>query len=165
MTLLVGINLGSYVVLGADSRVSWYDGNKFRFRDEEEKIQRTNLGLVTGAGLKDLLDPVKEHLATDREINHTNQLEVMMREARDRFKSEEEYSDDRVAEALDTTCWLFSYYGFDPNAEPARRQYVMRLALAHPNRNYNRKLIAENSGIAVMPAVRQRPKSTQSTTP
>lgn len=98
MTLLAGINLGSYVVMGADTRVSWYppDGT-FRFHDEGEKIQKTNIGLITGAGLINILDDVKKQLSEHDDITHTKQLEVMMHEALNRFRNARDWSDQPLS--------------------------------------------------------------------
>jgi len=65
MTLIVGLHVEKYLVIGADTRVSYYPNNHFFFRDDEEKIRTTAMGLVTGAGLCDLLDPVKQRFADE----------------------------------------------------------------------------------------------------
>jgi hypothetical protein len=62
MTLIVGFNLGSYALVGADIRVSWYPNDQLCFRDDERKIRCIEMGLITGAGLVELLDPEKERL-------------------------------------------------------------------------------------------------------
>jgi hypothetical protein len=153
VTLLVGINLGSYVVMGADTRVSWYtpDG-EFRFHDEGEKIQKTDIGLITGAGLINILDPVKKMLAHKEVVTHTRRIEALMRDTRNRFRDDHDWTDQpHVIEALAHTCWLFTYFGSDTASARAQGNVTLRLALAHPSSDYNRDVIATNSAVVVMP--------------
>ncbi len=53
MTLIVGMNFGHYVLLGADTRACSYPNGEFEFQDDYEKIRRVGTGLMTGAGLMD----------------------------------------------------------------------------------------------------------------
>ena len=41
MSLIVGFNFGSYVLFGADTRVTSYTKNGPQWTDDHEKIQRT----------------------------------------------------------------------------------------------------------------------------
>jgi hypothetical protein len=48
VTLIVGVNLGEYVLLAADARVVYYPPEQpMRYRDDTEKIQLTRLGIIT----------------------------------------------------------------------------------------------------------------------
>jgi hypothetical protein len=82
MTIAIGINLGRYVILAADTRTTYYPPfGKPLFRDDSEKIQKTGIGLITGAGLISLLDPVKTRLANES-ITNTNYIILFVREER-----------------------------------------------------------------------------------
>lgn len=51
MTIAIGLNLGSYAILAADTRTTYYlDGRPFLYDDSTPKVQRTTIGLITGAG-------------------------------------------------------------------------------------------------------------------
>lgn len=53
MTYIIGMRLGGYELLAADTLVSHPNGNT-----NELKIKATPLGLIAGAGIKDLIDNV-----------------------------------------------------------------------------------------------------------
>jgi hypothetical protein len=65
MKLIVGLHVEKHLVIGAGTRASYYPNNDFFFPDDEEKIRTTAVGLVTGAGLCNLLDPVKQRFADE----------------------------------------------------------------------------------------------------
>jgi hypothetical protein len=67
MTLIIGMNLGHYVFLGADTRACSYTNGEFEFEDDYRKIRRVGTGLMAGAGLMELVDSVTAQLA-----NHLN---------------------------------------------------------------------------------------------
>lgn len=109
MTLVVGFNFGDYSLLGADTRVSWYINDELRYRDDELKICRTQLGMMSGAGLCQLLDPVKERLAEMENAQNTDAVRALVAESRRRFVADLKHHDARVEKALDTTAWMFTY--------------------------------------------------------
>jgi hypothetical protein len=52
MTLVVGVNLGYYAMLAADSRITWFDpGKPVSVDDNAEKVFKTSIGLASGSGL------------------------------------------------------------------------------------------------------------------
>jgi hypothetical protein len=108
VTLIVGMNLGSYALLGADTRVSYYPHDRLMYRDDSLKIRRIGMGLITGAGFGNLLDDVKGALDDDA-IEHTDIIrDVVNREVED-WKRHPWYQQTRVRKALDETGWMFSY--------------------------------------------------------
>jgi len=112
----------------------WYD-------DKSEKIQKTAIGLITGAGFKPLLDSVKEKLR-DQVINHTDQIIEIIHQETSTFL--DKYPLDH--ESLLNTGWLFSYitlYGVEP---------MLRLALIHLKEGFMIKLVPEGESLVVMPS-------------
>lgn len=107
MTVCIGMTFGTYALLGADTRVSKRLPFGVRYHDDQEKIQYTSLGLITGAGLVQLLDRVKDTVR-DTEIRHTDELVEVAEEAydliRDQFAGWKELED-----WLRLTAWLVTY--------------------------------------------------------
>jgi len=109
MSIIVGFNLQTYVILGADTRISFYPDNHFVYRDDEEKIQTTGLGLITGAGLCDLLDPVKERFAQEKPSDTSLMRQIIREEGRNAAAQFAGYPDPRVEESIKTTGWMLTY--------------------------------------------------------
>lgn len=108
MTLVVGFNVGPYALVAADTRVSYYPPSGPRFDDDRRKIVRTPLGgLATGAGMIALLDPVKARLTAD--VAFVDDILRAIAETRDAVEARHPNPDSRVAEALETTAWMFTY--------------------------------------------------------
>jgi hypothetical protein len=108
MTLVVGFNFGPYALVAADTRVSYYPPSGPRFEDDHRKIVRTSLGgLATGAGMVALLDPVKARLTGD--VAFVDDILRAIAETRDAVEARHPNPDPRVADALDTTAWMFTY--------------------------------------------------------
>ena len=109
MTLIVGLNLEQYVLVASDTRVSYFIGDRLIYRDDEEKIKPTKVGLITGAGLCDLLDPVKDRMR-EEEPSHTDAMRDLIRQecsrARARFGH---HPDQRVRNSLNTSGWMLTY--------------------------------------------------------
>lgn len=80
MTLIVGFNMVAYALLVADTRLTFIrpDGSTY-YHDDCEKIQRTGMGIITGAGFGNLLDAVKDRLA-DEEIIRTERVAEIINE-------------------------------------------------------------------------------------
>jgi hypothetical protein len=146
MTLIVGLNLGSYVLLGADTRVVSYPNGQLRFRDDAEKIRFTSAGIITGAGLCDLLDPVKERLANE-EIRSTNRIIEIIREKREGLEGWHWLEDDRIREALNKTAWMLTYVNLDNPVNPI--QYNLRMAVTIPDEDYSLGLYPPNTARSV----------------
>lgn len=108
MTLVVGFNFGPYALVAADTRVSYYPPSGPRCEDDHRKIVRTPLGgLATGAGMIALLDPVKARLTGD--VACVDDILRAIAETREAVEARYPNPDARVAEALETTAWMFTY--------------------------------------------------------
>ncbi len=125
MTLAIGIDFGAYVLLAADIRTAYYDwnGRTIEFRDDSDKIQKTDAGLLTGAGYFDLLARVKRKIAQQTTTN-TNQILTIISEEMQHCQSR--YG-GRAAHYIEKTGWIFSYTTVH-NGAPN-----LRLAIAHPD--------------------------------
>ena len=66
MTLLIGINLGECVIIGADTRVNH---GRHRWEDGYQKIGVVPTGLIAGAGLSEVHDEVEAALRSSRALN------------------------------------------------------------------------------------------------
>jgi hypothetical protein len=64
MTCLIGLNLGAYAMIGADTMI--YHPTQITYAP---KILRTPFGLIAGSGLTDLIDNVVKRLADDAALN------------------------------------------------------------------------------------------------
>lgn len=73
MTIAIGINLGLYAIFAAVTRTTYYRLGMPFFNDNSLKIQRTTMGLITGAGFCALLDSVKDKLANE-EVTSTERV-------------------------------------------------------------------------------------------
>lgn len=112
MTIKVGINLGEYAILAADTRVSFISGDYLlSFRDDAEKIQKTKIGLITGAGYVDLLNDVKDYLSIN-EITHTSEIEEAIRKFRGKYTLEcnlNSHINGRSKKSFESTGWIYTY--------------------------------------------------------
>lgn len=107
MTIALGVNFGDYALLAADTRTTYFNwnGSVRKYEDDSEKIQKTTIGLITGAGSTQLLNLVKDRLRNER-IIHTNQMLSMVEEARTKYRR----AFWRTAERdIEMTVWIFSY--------------------------------------------------------
>jgi hypothetical protein len=109
MTLIVGLNLGYYVLLGADTRVVCrYADGSIQNEDNAEKIQRTGLGLITGAGLMSLVESAETLLAGE-DIAHVDRLVEILEQERTRVLSQPLADDADNRRGIEHTNWMFSY--------------------------------------------------------
>lgn len=129
MTIAIGTNFGTHILLAADTRTTQYDwnGNVINYVDDSVKIQETKMGLITGAGSKPLLDSVKNRLA-NTEVTHTNEILRIAQEERltySRFC--ERFAPRDFDIGLESTGWIFSYTTIK-NKSPK-----LRLGIIHPS--------------------------------
>jgi hypothetical protein len=111
MTIALGINFGSYVLLAADTRVTYYDLSYRRVgcSDAHEKIHKTNVGMVTGAGSVELLKLVSDRFDAIDQIISTDQVLHMVDEERRRYRTLNPQVPDKI---IESTGWIFGYLTF-----------------------------------------------------
>ena len=141
MTLIAGMNLGRYAIIAADTRISYYADDVFRYRDDSNNIRNIDPGIISGAGLANLLDAVKDRLDDD-ELAVIDRIADLVRGEVAYARQRRYAKDPRVAEAIEMTAWMFTYVGAaDPN-DPSTA--VLRLALTVPSRDHWLASVAVN---------------------
>jgi hypothetical protein len=112
MTIAIGINFGTYVLLAADTRATCYslDPNvKKDHEDDKEKIYCTNIGIVSGVGSVELLEPVNARFNEIDKVSSLDLLKKIVAEERRRFPIRFPRVPDEYAEQVKNTWWIFSY--------------------------------------------------------
>lgn len=109
MTCILVAHLGDEVIIAADKRVTQItqDGVKIPHGDNEEKIVRTKVGVITGAGSVAMLDPVKSYVR-DHGFNSPDDVLDLILHTRDSF-SEFHAESPRLHADLAETSWMFTY--------------------------------------------------------
>lgn len=109
MTCILVAHLGDEVIIAADKRVTHIaqDGVKTPCGDTEEKIVRTEVGVITGAGSLAMLDPVKS-LVRDHGFNSPDDVLDLILRVRESF-SEIHVRSPRLQADLAETSWMFTY--------------------------------------------------------
>lgn len=146
MTINIGINLGDYIILAADTRTVYVWPNKIiHHSDEHQKIQKTKIGLITGAGYKDLLDDAKRQIS-QKDIENTDQIIDIIRKCREDFSPELFSFSPPGRRWIEATSWLLTYM------TPVDNSPTLRLALIHPQFNDEIALYKKNTCCVIMPA-------------
>lgn len=109
MTCILVAHLGDELIIAADKRVTQItqDGVKIPHGDKEEKIVRTKVGVITGAGSLAMLDPVKSYVR-DHGFNSPDDVLDLILRTRDSF-SELHAERPRLQDDLAETSWMFTY--------------------------------------------------------
>lgn len=129
MSLIIGLHLGNIVLLAADKRVMDLYGNRFVFNnDEHEKIIDAGLGYVTGSGVIELLDNVKDSLA-NADITNTNQIMEIINREKERFLYSHWAGPEWAAEQIKKTGWMFTY------STKSDSQTAIRIGMVHGSWN------------------------------
>jgi len=147
MTIAIGINLEEFILLAADTRTTEYDflGNTIRFYDESEKIKKTKIGLMTGAGNLALLEAVKERFA-EKEALDTNEILKIIEEVRLYYINLFDfYNLVQYNKILHSTGWIFTYLTMINNNP------ILRLAIYHPSLGSGIGLYSERQPAAIFP--------------
>jgi len=149
MTINIGINLGEYVILAADTRTNYMIGNDtIVYEDEHEKILKTKIGLITGSGYVSLLNDVKNELKRN-EVEHTNEIVEIIKRNREKHINQSKtnpYIFGDIQKTLqESTCWLFTYITAIDNFP------TLRLSLVHPQFNDVIALYEKNKTCVIMP--------------
>jgi len=106
--------------------------------DKKNKIKKTKLGLITGAGQINILNKVERGLAT-QDITNTDEMLGLIN---DTIKSLPKYISQKE---IDMTGWLLTYQAIEKGNQ------VIRCAIIHPSLNYKLNLVFENKGVSIAP--------------
>jgi len=143
MTIAIGINFGAYILLAADTRTTLYgrNGRIISYTDESVKIQKTSMGLITGAGSTPLLNSVNTRLSKEK-ITNTDQILRIIFEERQNYQG----SCGAVAEQnIKLTGLIFTYKTVqDSDAK-------LRLGIIHPSLGNKIGLHEENCPALISP--------------
>lgn len=141
MTIALGINFGDYVFLAADTRTTFgWVNHIISYTDESEKIQKTSIGLITGAGRTNLLDSVKSRLAK-QEITNTDQISEIVKEERLNLLGRLLITENDIA----LTGWIYSYITILNDAPK------LRLDMVHPSLGEGLARWEENKAATICP--------------
>jgi hypothetical protein len=126
MTIAIGINLGLYAILAADTRTTGYlFGVPHHYDDDSSKVQKTTMGLITGAGFLPLLERVKQELAAE-EITNTERVLSIIKEQSERIL-QVWGTHPQTNSWIRQTGWIFSYTTLLDN------QPTLRVGIFHPS--------------------------------
>jgi hypothetical protein len=108
------------------------------------------MGLITGMGLVQLLDPVKHQLCVEDPL-HTDRIVEIIREQRAAADGRWP-KDARVREAIEhSTSWMFSYITSSDPQHPTPGNVTLRLATSHPHDGYRLGLHGSPKGAIGFP--------------
>lgn len=127
MTIAIGINLGLYAILAADTRTTYSRFGQTFYDDDSSKVQKTTMGLITGAGFGPLLDNVKRKLAIEQVTNTERVLNIIKQETGKTLNAWR--MNPQIESWIRQTGWIFSYITQESN-EP-----ILRVAIFHPSLN------------------------------
>ena len=149
MTLVVGFNMGKYALIASDTRVCYYLPNgEVDYSDDREKLQATSMGLISGAGLVNLLEPVKDRLEAE-EIVHTEQIRDVIRAERRIAEARWPNADQRLRDGIAHTAWMLTYVNGD--GAQSIHDVKLRLAVTLPHEDYALGLTGPDSGTMIPP--------------
>lgn len=146
MTCILIAHLGSEVVIATDKRVVsiFEDGTRIPSGDEEEKIVRTGVGVVTGSGAVAMLEPVKSALSEKDFASTDDVLELILKTRRNYVLANK--SSPRLEADLAETSWVLTY----PTVEGTRA--VTRVVFYHQSVSADRLAIVGEGRVMCFPA-------------
>jgi hypothetical protein len=122
MTMVAGMHLGEYVLIVADTRISYFPrDDEPRYEDGRSKIYRTKLGLISGAGAVGLLDAVRLRLCNveSDDLSSFADVHQIIEEERTLRAPEQDTQGPLPEVHPAQASWLFTYY--NPAPDPAER--------------------------------------------
>lgn len=118
MTMIVGLNLGTYTIVAADKREIYIENGEIKsiVSDDVEKIIEWNGGIVTGSGFVPLLMDLKESMASEN-INNTNKIVSLAKASLNKLPRDQSLWEDQ-------TNWVFTYVTEVDDAPKCRIAYI-----------------------------------------
>lgn len=114
--------------MAADTRVTRYSSmlGPPIYEDDNKKVHKTSLGVITGAGSVELINLVNNRLNKIDEIMDPDQILDIINKERNNYRA----SHPEVPEQyIENTGWLFSYFAINESKQTA----AFRLAFIHPS--------------------------------
>jgi hypothetical protein len=149
MTMVVGMNLGFYVLIVADTRMTYYPRDAPRYwKDGRGKVYGTNLGIIAGAGFGPTLDAVRERLAGEdgMEVRHLDDVRRVASEEFDKRVAPPEWPQEALR-SHQMTGWLLTY--LNPMREPGD---YLRMAFV-PGSSSAPAFVYEKGDVAILGSV------------
>lgn len=146
MTCILVAHLGDEIIIAADKRVSQItqDGVITFIGDEEEKIVRTEVGVITGTGAVEMLNDVKT-LVRDLGFNSPDEVLELIRDAQGTFSNQ--YADSpRLKIDLAQTSFMFTYPAI------ANDKFVTRFVYYHQSRSTDSLYRLEDGKVMCFPS-------------
>ncbi|WP_440062963.1 hypothetical protein ACTACQ_11260 [Pseudomonas syringae] len=145
MTCILVAHLGDEIIIAADKRVTQItqDGLTTIIGDEEEKIVRTEVGVITGAGAVEMLDDVKM-LVRDLGFNSPDDVLKLILDAQSTF-SRQHADSPRLKIDLAHTSFMFTYPAI------ANDQLVTRFVYYHQSRSTDSLYRLEDGKVMCFP--------------
>jgi len=120
-------------------------GNKTNFSNASQKIAKTKLGLITGAGSSILLNSVNKNLE-EIETRHTDEiLNIIKKEKSRLFNLYNFLNLDLYKKTIESTGWIFTYITLNNNNP------LLRLGIYHPSLGEEIGFYAENYPAVIFP--------------
>ena len=138
MTVLIGFSCPEFTILGADGR-SIADDDRNDVDDDTQKIFKTGIGVIAGAGRTDVIHAVTNRLENQAPASNQEASEIIRAEVEKLGLSQDD-------PGLERTCWLASY------STSTEGQLQTMLALANRNDNYAFDHFQHNRLIVIRPA-------------
>ena len=152
MSLVVGMNVGEYVLLASDTRITGIRKEGPRIHsDGHSKVHRTGMGIVTGTGFVGLLDSVRKRWV-EEDPTHTDAIKTIVRE--ESSEALELYQNHQVVSHAikHETFWLFTYIGQGPDPLGGPDIPRIRLAVSHPDSEYQLSFVQPGSVLLGCPS-------------
>lgn len=145
MTCILVAHLGEHVILAADKRAVQInsDGSRTVLTDDVQKIVETGVGVITGAGIVEMLDQVKSKF-NGKSFNDSGQVLESIIQVRKEYS--ERYSGSaRLDKDLSETSWVFTY----PATEQGRA--VTRVRFYHQSVSADHLVVLDENGVLCLP--------------
>lgn len=148
MTLIIAMDMGKVGLIASDKAEVMIssNGDISPIHQEAEKIIRTPLGVITGAGRVELLDQVKNFVKAGM-VHNTDQVLDAIIQARKQFEIRYLHDPD-VSSALSSTSWFFNYTAILDDNNRAHR-----IAMFHPSWGVDSfRILGTGKAICVLPS-------------
>lgn len=147
MTTLVAIHLGEIVIIAADKKEVFIQGDfVIPIHESANKIIDSGIGLMTGSGYVSLLQEVKDKVSNCT-IKNTDQILSLISAARKKVQDSDVLDEAQKQQVLGKTGWLFTY------RTTFNGKVALRVALYHPSiSTTNLSIIDENQTKIIFPS-------------
>jgi hypothetical protein len=109
MSPLIGMHLGDYALIGSDTRVVRWQGDRIHSCDDGYgKIGKTDFGLMAGCGSVRLLQYVKKRVVTTKSSSFNHVLALITEEV-SALMDDPDFKPWMMERTLEETAWMCTY--------------------------------------------------------